>query len=200
MAYAVAALHSLPIGAEVDTSSLADAIGTTISNIISGCGAAVAHGLIVREKVGARYLWRRGPAQIDDAFIQGHPSKNRLSVDTTLRATLSAADAASKSVENGTLSLSERFEAPRVLPDDPGISIVMQARDGIAQDTAIAELCKTKSRVRPATNAPIRCGLFSDGALSIERGGRTETYTTDEVTILVRFLDRMLLRNGSVVS
>lgn len=47
-AYVVALLHSLPIGTELDTNSIAEAIDSSIPNVI-GCNTAVSAGYIVRE-------------------------------------------------------------------------------------------------------------------------------------------------------
>lgn len=216
VAYVVSLLHSMPIGVELDTGTIAEALDCGIPNIISGTGAAVTHGYIIREKVGGRYLWRRGGSQVDDSFIAAHPPKNKVNVDPSLRATLEAAaasrppapyvPASTPAPAPREQSLSERFAVPRLIPGDDEIPVMaihkaMTTPPPPAAPEPVIDVVPAPTR-KPRAAAPepqgIRAGLWSDGSMSIERSGRVESFTPEETTYLMRFFDKMLLRNRDV--
>lgn len=200
VAFVVAYLHSLPVGDEVGTGVIAEATDIPISNIV-GLTAPVTHGFIKREKIGARYLWSRGPTQVPDEFIAAHPTKRHVDYDRNPRARLAAMPSA---VTENTRSLSDRFSAPRVVPDGHDSAIVLTARNALVgapqpervtpQDTAPVST-ETAPPLRYPKPVPpaLRAGIWSDGSLAIERNGRIETYTPEETQYLLRFLTRTLL-------
>ncbi len=218
-AYVVGFLHSLAIGVEVDTGTIAEAIASSIPAVISGTGAAVSAGLIVREKVGNRYLWRRGPTQVPDAYIAEHMPKVKVHIEPDLRKTLEAKEAKDAARPPGPApapaprepSLTERFANPLVIPGEFEEHPVLVIRKAMEADKEAALAVappqeqeepparrRTAAHAGPAPAPSMRAGLWSDGSLHIERGGRVETFTPSETQYLMRFLDGMLLRTRDV--
>lgn len=199
----VAYLHSLPVGTEVGTGTIAEALDINLGLIINGTDAAANAGLVSREKFGSRYGWRAGPRKVSQEFIDAHPPKRHVEVRDFVRPATSGALSTAElaTVSRAIDGFDEQSAADdRVLaPAEVAAIGLRAAAPKLAPSPSAAPAPEPQPRADrrvPATTAErdLRVGLWSDGSICIERAGRVESYSPTEAAQLMRFFDRFLMR------
>lgn len=188
----VAYLHSLPIGTEIGTGQIAEALDVSVVLASTATETPLKHGLIVCDNVGHRRWWKRGPTQVPDEFIAAHPPKRH--VETRQRPAVEPMSATPGRTESNIEPLAPGDDMP---PAMLARDALLRPRTVVMRDDAPTppEPEARKARAPARTAVDLRFGIFSDGSFTMERGGRVETFTYDETRVLMRFLTRTLLPN-----
>jgi len=205
-------LHLIPEDAEVGSATISEATGVSSADIINSGDRCVMAGYMLRTKVGYKYFYKRGHKSPPQEYIERHRPAKMPELDYVPKAT-NGHEGAAQIVVGQVMgsgfnpgppqgkpeesSLTKKFADPRIL-DDEERSPVMEMRDKIMTEGVPPAREKTKMMKVPVAATDMKVGIFSDGSLTIERRGRTENYSPEEVVTLVRFLDRMMLKNGSI--
>lgn len=163
----VAFVHSLATDVECTTGHITEATGLDSQTVTAVAETPVKHGMIVREKVGTRWLYRRGPTQVSDEFIRANSEGFKpVQIDPGLRETLLSLH-----------PISRPDLSPRMITNTPIVAPAMEMREAMRRPP------------RREETAPLTAGLWSDGRLTIERDGSEPiVFTQTETFHLIKFL------------
>lgn len=179
---AIAHLESLPTGAELSSSALAEAAGVPLNGLVPCLQSAVEAGALERRQRGGHV---RSPIFWSLARAAGDQPQ-----DTGI---LGARQVNCGVASDGSPQTSGAHDSPK--RDHRGPLI----RDRSNRGTRTSGARSPENDVTAGETAPIRIALWSDGELHIERDtgrGAAEVVllSAGETRALVRYLDRMVVR------
>lgn len=178
--------HLRATGTQIAARPLADELDIDTATLVMCLKPAVDAGLVIKEKTDGLTRFRIGSGEPlalpEDEPEQALDTRPPAASGSVASSVFQVAPERKKKTKRPAHAV-KSYDASRGLPFDP----VTRTRVAAAPASSAVE------KPEVAGTSPFRCGVFSDGALVLERGAQSMALDRIEFESLVQFLERTLL-------